>query len=100
MRSTPYSWGEMVRMVLSHRRELITANIIAILGALVSVPVPLLMPLLVDEVLLNKPGTLVGWSHRLFPESWQGPALYILAVLFLTLNPACPGADFQRLAGT
>ncbi len=85
MRSTPYSWGEMVRMVLSHRRELITANIIAILGALVSVPVPLLMPLLVDEVLLNKPGTLVGWSHRLFPESWQGPALYILAVLFLTL---------------
>ncbi|HEC07128.1 MAG TPA: ABC transporter ATP-binding protein [Thiolapillus brandeum] len=72
-------------MVLSHRRELITANIIAILGALVSVPVPLLMPLLVDEVLLNKPGTLVGWSHRLFPESWQGPALYILAVLFLTL---------------
>lgn len=85
VRSTPYSWGEMVRMVLSHRRELITANIIAILGALVSVPVPLLMPLLVDEVLLNKPGTLVGWSHRLFPESWQGPALYILAVLFLTL---------------
>lgn len=74
-----------MRMVLSHRKELITANIIAILGALVSVPVPLLMPLLVDEVLLNKPGTLVGWSHQLFPESWQGPALYILAVLFLTL---------------
>ncbi|WP_457665587.1 ABC transporter ATP-binding protein, partial [Thiolapillus sp.] len=85
VRSTPYSWGEMVRMVLSHRKELISANIIAILGALVSVPVPLLMPLLVDEVLLNKPGTLVSWSHRLFPDSWQGPALYILAVLFLTL---------------
>ncbi len=72
-------------MVLSHRRELITANIIAILGALVSVPVPLLMPLLVDEVLLDKPATLVDWSNRIFPESWQGPALYILAVLFLTL---------------
>ncbi|WP_456406448.1 ABC transporter ATP-binding protein [Thiolapillus sp.] len=85
VRSTPYSWGEMVRMVLSHRRELITANIIAILGALVSVPVPLLMPLLVDEVLLDKPATLVDWSNRIFPESWQGPALYILAVLFLTL---------------
>lgn len=75
----------MIRMVLSHRKELITANIIAILGALVSVPIPLLMPLLVDEVLLHKPGTLVKWSHQLFPESWQGPALYILAVLFLTL---------------
>ncbi|WP_456379963.1 ABC transporter ATP-binding protein [Thiolapillus sp.] len=85
VRSTPYSWGEMMRMVLSHRRELITANVIAVLGTLASVPVPLLMPLLVDEVLLNQPGTLVGWGQQLFPESWQGPALYILAVLFLTL---------------
>ncbi|HDK37713.1 MAG TPA: ABC transporter ATP-binding protein [Thiolapillus brandeum] len=72
-------------MVLSHRRELVTANIIAVLGALVSVPVPLLIPMLVDEVLLDKPGTLIDWSNQLFPESWQGPALYILAVLFLTL---------------
>ncbi len=85
VRSAPYSWGEMIRMVLSHRRELITANIIAVLGTLASVPVPLLMPLLVDEVLLDKPGTLVGWGQKLFPESWQGPVLYILAVLFLTL---------------
>lgn len=85
VRSTPYSWGEMIRMVLSHRRELITANVIAILGALASVPIPLLMPLLVDEVLLDKPGALVGWSHKLFPDSWQGPALYILAVLVFTL---------------
>ncbi len=85
IRSKPYSWSEMIRMVLSHRKELITANVIAILGALVSVPIPLLMPLLVDEVLLNKPGTLVEWSHNLFPESWQGPALYILAVLAFTL---------------
>lgn len=85
VRSTPYSWGEMIRMVLSHRRELIAANTIAVLGTLASVPVPLLMPLLVDEVLLDKPGTLVGWGQKLFPESWQGPVLYILAVLFLTL---------------
>jgi len=72
-------------MVLSHRKELITANIIAILGTMVSVPVPLLIPLLVDEVLLNKPGTLISLSSRLFPESWQGPVLYISAVLLLTL---------------
>ncbi len=72
-------------MVLSHRRELITANIIAVLGTAAAVPVPLLIPLLVDEVLLHKPGTLVAWSNRLFPESWQGPVLYIFAVLLLTL---------------
>ena len=74
-----------MRMVLSHRKELITANIIAVLGTLAAVPVPLLMPLLVDEVLLHKPGTLTEWGQRLFPESWQGPLLYVLAVLFLTL---------------
>ncbi len=85
VRSQPYTWGEVIRMVLSHRKELVTANLIAILGTIAAVPVPLLIPLLVDEVLLHKPGTLVAWSNRLFPESWQGPVLYIFAVLLLTL---------------
>jgi len=85
VRNTPYTWREVLRMVLSHRRELIIANVIAVLGTAAAVPVPLLIPLLVDEVLLHKPGTLVAWSNRLFPESWQGPVLYIFAVLLLTL---------------
>jgi ATP-binding cassette subfamily C protein len=72
-------------MVLSHRREILLANLIAILGALVSVPVPLLIPLLVDEVLLDQPGAAVAAMNGLFPEAWHGPVLYILAVLFLTL---------------
>ena len=72
-------------MVLSHRKALITANLIAVLGTLAAVPVPLLIPLLVDEVLLHQPGPLVAWSNRLFPESWHGPVLYIFAVLLLTL---------------
>ncbi len=72
-------------MVLAHKRELVAANLIAVLGALVAVPVPLLIPLLVDEVLLDQPGTAVGWMNRLFPESWHGPVLYIVAILVLTL---------------
>ncbi len=85
IRSQAYSWSEVIHMVLSHRKELITANIIAILGTMVSVPVPLLIPLLVDEVLLDKPGTLISLSNQLFPAGWQGPVLYISAVLLLTL---------------
>ncbi|RMG33063.1 MAG: ABC transporter ATP-binding protein, partial [Gammaproteobacteria bacterium] len=73
-------------MILHHRRELVAANLIAILGALVSVPVPLLIPLLVDEVLLHKPATAVGIMNRLFPEAWHGPVLYISAILLLTLS--------------
>ncbi len=85
LRSRAYSWHELTTMVLGRRRELITANIIAILGAVVSVPIPLLIPLLVDEVLLHKPGMSVAIINSVFPASWQGPVLYILTILFLTL---------------
>ncbi len=61
------------------------ANLIAVLGAIVSVPVPLLIPLLVDEVLLHQPGKAVRLMQRIFPDAWQGPILYISAILLLTL---------------
>jgi len=72
-------------MVSRHRRELIMANLIAVLGAIVAVPVPLLIPLLVDEVLLHKPATAVHLMQRLFPDAWHGPVLYISAILVLTV---------------
>jgi ATP-binding cassette subfamily C protein len=84
-RSAVYTWPEVIQMIAQHRRELVAANLIAILGALASVPVPLLIPLLVDEVLLDKPGASVGLMNSLFPEHWHGPVLYISAVLVLTL---------------
>ncbi len=85
IRNREYSWNELKQMVLGHRRELILANLIAVLGALAAVPVPLLIPLLVDEVLLEKPGRAIGLMNALFPEQWHGPVLYILAILCLTL---------------
>ena len=72
-------------MIARHRRELVAANLVAVLGALAAVPVPLLIPLLVDEVLLDQPAAAVGTMNALFPEAWHGPALYILAILALTL---------------
>jgi ATP-binding cassette subfamily C protein len=41
--------------------------------------------LLVDEVLLNQPGRAIAFMNALFPVNWHGAALYILAVLALTL---------------
>ena len=72
-------------MVLEHSRELTKANLIAILGTIVAVPIPLLIPLLVDEVLLEQPGFAVNTINGLFPQSWHHPVLYILTILFLTL---------------
>ena len=85
VRSRPYTWRELTRMVLAHRRELILANIVAVLATAAAVPVPLLIPLLVDEVLLDQPGAAVAFLDRISPESWHGPVFYILAVLFATL---------------
>ncbi len=82
---TGYTWSHIWRIVLQHRRELVLAHVVAILGALAAVPIPLLMPLLVDEVLLKQPAQLVETMQGLFPTSWQGPILYIIAVLLLTL---------------
>ncbi len=81
----PYTWRRILDLVRPHRRELVLAHVIAVLGALVSVPIPLLMPLLVDEVLLGRPGAAVAAMNRMFPQPWHGPVLYIVAVLLATL---------------
>lgn len=83
--SKQYTWQSVFGIVREHRTDLISAHIVAILAAVASVPIPLMMPLLVDEVLLHQPGRLVGWLNSQFPAAWQGPVLYISAVLALTL---------------
>ncbi|MBU2568831.1 MAG: ABC transporter ATP-binding protein/permease [Gammaproteobacteria bacterium] len=80
-----YTWNYIYRIALLHKKELLVAHIIAILGTIASVPVPLLMPLLVDEVLLDKPGLVIATINRFTPEAWQGPILYILTILLLSL---------------
>ena len=80
-----YTWNYIYQNALEHKKELIHAHIIAILAALVSVPIPLLMPLLVDEVLLNKPGISITTVNKIIPAAWQEPVTYILAVLALSV---------------
>ncbi len=80
-----YNWNYIYRIALEYKKQLLNAHIIAIFATIASVPVPLLMPLLVDEVLLNKPGITVKTVNQLFPSQWQGPILYISAVLLFSL---------------
>jgi len=80
-----YSWRYILAIALKHKKQLIAAHIIAIFATIMSVPLPLLMPLLVDEVLLNKPATVVKIVDSITPIEWQSPLLYIGAVLLLTV---------------
>jgi ATP-binding cassette, subfamily C, bacterial len=81
----PINWQKIFQLALIHKTNLIRAHVIAIFAAMILVPVPMLMPLLVDEVLLNKPGIIVRTQNALFPESWHGPALYIISIMLLTV---------------
>lgn len=78
-------WNYVRQVAAAHRTGLIQAHSIAILAALTGIPVPLLMPLLVDEVLLDRPGITVSLINRVTPADWHVPLLYIGAVLALTL---------------
>lgn len=80
-----FDWNYIVDVAMEHKREIVMANIIAILATMCSVPLPLFMPLLVDEVLLEQPGTVVALINSVSPESWYGPELYIFTILFFTL---------------
>ena len=80
-----YDWKYILAVVKKHKKQLILANLIAIVATLASIPVPLLMPLLVDEVLLNNPSIVVETINNITPSPWHGPLLYILFILALTL---------------
>lgn len=82
---TGYSWNYIVNIAREHKRELMVANILAVLSVLASIPIPLLFPLLVDEVLLKQPGMLLGWIDSFFPAEWLGPAFYIMFILVVTV---------------
>ncbi|MEA3242288.1 MAG: ABC transporter ATP-binding protein [Pseudomonadota bacterium] len=80
-----YTWARVWAIVEEHRRELVSANVIAVFAVLASVPLPLMMPLLVDEVLLKQPGFLVHAMDLMFPAAWHGAVLYISVILLLTV---------------
>ena len=80
-----YTWGSIYQIALEHKKALIYSHIIAILATVASVPVPLLMPMLVDEVLLKKPGMAMAVINPLFPTEWHLPILYIAVILVVSL---------------
>jgi ATP-binding cassette subfamily C protein len=79
------NWSYIFDIVKQHKSTLIVANLIAIMSALLSVPVPLLMPMLVDEVLLDKPGMIIDFLQSIFPEQWLGPIAIIGIIMLVSM---------------
>ncbi len=83
--NTVYTWNKLKGFVLQHKKALIFANIVAVVATLFLVPIPLLMPILVDEVLLEKPGALLGFINQVLPHGQQSPTTYIVLFTIITL---------------
>ena len=84
-----FSFQRIVNAALHYKKQLIYANIIAIIAALLSVPIPLILPLMVDEVLLNKPADAIAFMDQYLPLDWHTGSIYIITALL--------GSVFLRL---
>ena len=72
-----YTWRRIFERVLAHKKALVKAHVIALFAMLATVPLPLLLPLMIDEVLLEQPGMIVAQLDAWMPVDWQGTMGYI-----------------------
>ncbi len=71
-------------MLLRYKRSLLWGNLIAIVATIISIPIPLLIPLMVDEVLLKKGGGITSVIDSF--TKLHEPLLYIGIVLAMTIS--------------
>ncbi len=69
--------------ISKHKKVLISANLVAILSTMLTIPVPLLIPLLIDEIILGKGGEITKTIDNYLTIG--SPEYYILVVLIVTL---------------
>ncbi len=85
MNNEPITLKSIFKLMLHKKSALIYGQIITVFVILISVPIPLTLPIMVDEVLLHKPSHIVHTIEWLFGS---GSAFYYiglvtLAVIFL-----------------
>ncbi len=76
-----YTFKNIFQEVFTYKRELILANIIAILAVLVSLPIPLLIPYLIDEILLEKPAIMIESINTLFAPPHEAYFYVFIALI-------------------
>ena len=80
MQTQTITLKSLFKLVLQKRPALIYGQILALIAIIISVPIPLLLPVMVDEVLLDKPEKIVPLIEYLFGG---GNAFYYIAMVTL-----------------
>jgi len=76
-----YTFRNIFKEIFRYKKELILANIIAVFAVLVSLPIPLMIPYLIDEILLEKPSIMIGMIDTLFAAPHE--AYFYVFIVFV-----------------
>lgn len=80
-----FSFNQIIASAFGDKKKLIFANILAIIAAILSVPIPLILPIMVDEVLLDKPAMAISFMDSFLPVYLQYATAYIVIALLASV---------------
>lgn len=78
-----FTWPSIFKMALAHKRNFLHANIISVVATLLYLPVPLIIPSLINEVLLKKPGFITKTLSYFLPLNLITPTLIFISAFAL-----------------
>lgn len=77
------TFSSLLTLFKPYKNRILLTQLLAIIAVVVSLPIPLLFPMLIDEVLLHKPSWLTTFIDTLLHV--EKPYLYIVIVFFATI---------------
>ena len=81
-----FTWSSILKTAIEHRKNFVFANIIAVIKTLTYLPVPLIIPSLINEVLLKQPGFFTKTLSMVLPEHLITPGLILITAFTLVLT--------------
>jgi ATP-binding cassette subfamily C protein len=72
------SFKYLIQLILHNKKSFVYGQIFTLIAILISIPIPLMLPVLVDEVLLEKPALFV---HTIDTLLGKGDAFYYIAIV-------------------
>ncbi len=82
MKNKPIDIKTIFNLVLDKKPALVYGQIVTLVAILVSVPIPMMLPIMVDEVLLNKPSTMVEFINATLGS---GSAFYYITIVAISV---------------
>lgn len=80
---TGFSWRSIFKMAVRHQKNFVLANFMSIIATLIALPLPLIIPSLINEVLLKQPGFFTKVLAYFLPGPLITPTLILMTAFLL-----------------